>query len=58
MSRAAAEVELSAGLLGELRLVDPPPPRPWFVLRSAVGPVREAVETFVAFALTYRETTM
>lgn len=50
MSRVAVEVELAAGLLGEVPLVDLPPPRPWFVLRSAVGPVREAVEGFVAYA--------
>ena len=54
MSRAAAEVELTAGLLSELRLADPPPSRPWFVLRSAVGPVRDVVETFVAFTQTHR----
>jgi DNA-binding transcriptional LysR family regulator len=50
LSRAAAATELDAGLLGELRLRDIPPPRPWFVLRSAVGPVRPPVAEFVAFA--------
>jgi LysR family transcriptional regulator, low CO2-responsive transcriptional regulator len=50
LSRAAAATELDAGLLGELRLKDIPPPRPWFVLRSAVGPVRPPVADFVAFA--------
>jgi DNA-binding transcriptional LysR family regulator len=54
ISRAAAEVELSAGRLIELRLADPPPSRPWFVLRSAVGPVREVIKAFISFALTYR----
>jgi DNA-binding transcriptional LysR family regulator len=49
LSRAAVATELEAGLLGELRLKDLPPPRPWFVLRSAVGPVRPAVEEFAAF---------
>ena len=43
------EAELASGLLGELRLEDQPADRPWFVLRSAVGPVREVVEAFVAF---------
>lgn len=51
LSRQAAEVELDAGHLGELRLQDGPPPRPWYVLRSAVGPVGPHVEAFVAFAL-------
>ena len=50
ISRAAAEVELAAGLIGELELVHAPPLRPWFVLRSTVGPVRAVVEEFVAFS--------
>ena len=50
LSRAAADTELEAGLLGELRVEDLPPPRPWFVLRSAVGPLRPPVREFVAFA--------
>jgi LysR family transcriptional regulator, low CO2-responsive transcriptional regulator len=58
ISRAAAEVELSAGRLIELQLADPPPSRPWFVLRSAVGPVREVIRAFTAFVLTHRYTTM
>src|SRR5919197_842264 len=49
LSRAAVATELEAGLLGELRLKALPPPRPWFVLRSAVGPVRPAVEEVAAF---------
>jgi LysR family transcriptional regulator, low CO2-responsive transcriptional regulator len=49
LSRAAVAAELDAGLLGELRLSDVPPPRPWFVLRSAVGPARPAVEEFASF---------
>ena len=39
LSRAAVEAELESGWLGEIRLTDGPPSRPWFVLRSAVGPV-------------------
>jgi DNA-binding transcriptional LysR family regulator len=58
ISRAAAEVELAAGRLVELRLVDPPPSRPWFVLRSAVGPAREVIKAFVTFARTHRQNTM
>jgi LysR family transcriptional regulator, low CO2-responsive transcriptional regulator len=50
LSRAAVAAELEAGLLGELRVKDLPPPRPWFVLRAAVGPLRPAVGEFVAFA--------
>jgi len=49
LSRAAVETELAAGLLGVLRLRDAPPPRPWFVLYSAVGPVRPPVEVFIDF---------
>lgn len=50
LSRAAVESELASGRLGEIRLADGPPARPWFVLRSAVGPPRPAVEQFVSFA--------
>jgi DNA-binding transcriptional LysR family regulator len=49
LSRVTAESELTAGLLGELRLEDQPADRPWYVLHSAVGPVREVVAAFVAF---------
>jgi DNA-binding transcriptional LysR family regulator len=49
ISRAAVESELSSGWLGEIRLTDAPRPRPWFLLRSAVGPTRAAVEAFQAF---------
>ena len=49
LSRAAVETELESGWLGEIRLTDGPPTRPWFVLRSAVGPSRATVEQFVDF---------
>jgi LysR family transcriptional regulator, low CO2-responsive transcriptional regulator len=49
LSRAAVETELGSGLLGELRLRQPPPSRPWFVVHSAVGPVRAQVNAFVEF---------
>jgi DNA-binding transcriptional LysR family regulator len=50
LSRATVEAELAAGRLAELRLSDRPAKRSWFVLRSAVGPVRTSVEMFVSFA--------
>jgi LysR family transcriptional regulator, low CO2-responsive transcriptional regulator len=49
LSRAAVEGELASARLGEIRLSDGPASRMWFVLRSAVGPVRPAVEVFLAF---------
>jgi LysR family transcriptional regulator, low CO2-responsive transcriptional regulator len=52
LSRAAVETELASGRLGEIRLNDGPAPRPWYVLRSAVGPPRPTVDLFVAFART------
>lgn len=52
LSRAAVEVELATGRLGELVLEDPPPPHPWFVLHSAVGPVMAPVVAFETFLTT------
>jgi LysR family transcriptional regulator, low CO2-responsive transcriptional regulator len=52
LSRAAVEAELESGRLGELRLNHGPATRPWFVVRSAVGPARPSVLAFVAFART------
>jgi LysR family transcriptional regulator, low CO2-responsive transcriptional regulator len=49
MSRAAVDVELASGLLVAIALEDAPPARPWFVLRSAVGPLRPSVRAFLAF---------
>ncbi len=49
LSRAAVEAELRAGWLGEVALDDGPEPRPWFVLRSAVGPLRPATSAFIEF---------
>jgi LysR family transcriptional regulator, low CO2-responsive transcriptional regulator len=49
LSRAAVEPELAAGWLGEITLTDGPAPRPWFVLRAAVGPARVPAETFSDF---------
>jgi DNA-binding transcriptional LysR family regulator len=49
ISRAAVDAELASGRLGEIRLTDGPASRPWFVVRSAVGPVRAPVEAFIAF---------
>lgn len=50
LSRAAVEMELASGRLGEIQLVDGPARRKWFVLRSRVGPQRRTVDAFVAFA--------
>lgn len=49
LSRAAVETELESGWLGEIRLADGPQARPWFMLRSAIGPARSTVELFTAF---------
>jgi DNA-binding transcriptional LysR family regulator len=56
LSRAAVEAELDAGLLAEVKLKDGPPSRPWFLLRSAVGPKREPVELFGSFLRARRVT--
>ena len=49
LSRAAVEPELAAGWLGEITLTDGPAPRPWFVLRSAVGPAHAPAVAFTEF---------
>jgi LysR family transcriptional regulator, low CO2-responsive transcriptional regulator len=49
LSKSAVETELASGWLGELRLADGPEARPWFLLRSAIGPVRPAVEMLARF---------
>jgi len=49
LSSAAVKAELDSGWLGEIRLTDGPPTRPWFVLRSAIGPTRPTVELFLDF---------
>jgi DNA-binding transcriptional LysR family regulator len=54
VSRETVDAELESGRLGEIRLRDRPPPRTWFVVRSAVGPVRELVHAFVGFAAAQR----
>lgn len=50
VSRAAVDVELDSGLLATIAVDRAPPARRWFILRSAVGPVRRPVEDFMAFA--------
>ncbi|MEO6859277.1 MAG: LysR substrate-binding domain-containing protein [Solirubrobacteraceae bacterium] len=52
LSRAAVAAELANGEVGEIVLSDGPPSRPWFVLRSTVGPARPTVDLFIAFART------
>ena len=54
MSREAVEGELASGRLGEIRLLDGPPSRTWFVVRSAVGPDRDVIRAFLAFIATER----
>jgi LysR family transcriptional regulator, low CO2-responsive transcriptional regulator len=49
LSRAAVAAELDLGLLAEIPLTDGPAVRPWFMLHSAIGPVRGPVESFLAF---------
>ncbi|HYZ27746.1 MAG TPA: LysR family transcriptional regulator [Thermoleophilaceae bacterium] len=49
LSRAAVEAELASGWIAEIPLADAPETRPWFVLRSAVGPIRPSVELFTGF---------
>ena len=51
LSKAAVEAELESGWLGELHLAGGPEPRPWFLLRSAIGPVRPSVELFTSFVM-------
>ena len=51
LSRAAVEAELESGWLGEIALTDGPEARPWFLLRSALGPVRPTVELFTGYVL-------
>ncbi len=49
ISRAAVEAELASALLGEIELRDPPETRPWYLLRSSVGPARPAVCELVEY---------
>lgn len=48
-SRIAVELELSSGLLGQIRLRERFPARQWYAVRSAVGPVSGVVEAFMEF---------
>jgi DNA-binding transcriptional LysR family regulator len=48
-SRAAVELELKLGLLDTITPRGGLPERRWHVVRSAVGPVREDAEAFMAF---------
>jgi DNA-binding transcriptional LysR family regulator len=49
LPRAAVEPELTSGWLGEITLADGPAPRPWYVLRSDVGPIRPPSAAFAEF---------
>jgi LysR family transcriptional regulator, low CO2-responsive transcriptional regulator len=48
-ARAAVKLELELGLLSTISPRGGLPKRRWHVVRSAVGPVREEVEAFMAF---------
>lgn len=48
-SRVAVELELASGVVTSIRLRERLPVRRWYVLRSAIGPVRRPVEDFIAF---------
>jgi DNA-binding transcriptional LysR family regulator len=49
LSRDTVRDEIAAGLLGEIALKDGPATRPWFVLRSSVGPTRSSVADLCEF---------
>jgi DNA-binding transcriptional LysR family regulator len=49
LSQATAAGELAAGSLGEITLSDGPALRSWFLVRSAIGPVRPVVAAFERF---------
>jgi LysR family transcriptional regulator, low CO2-responsive transcriptional regulator len=52
VSRTTVESELASGRLAEIPLRDGPSPRYWYVVRSAVGPVRPLVAEFIEFVST------
>jgi DNA-binding transcriptional LysR family regulator len=49
ISRVAVALELEHGLLGLIRVRGGLPQRSWYVVRSAVGPVPDAVQRFTSF---------
>jgi LysR family transcriptional regulator, low CO2-responsive transcriptional regulator len=49
-SRLATHLEVELGLLATIHVDVPLPRRQWYVIRPAHGPVRAAVEQFLAFA--------
>ena len=51
-SRWSVQVEVEMGMLAVIRVRGGLPRRSWYVVRSAVGPVRAAVEEFLAFVRT------
>ena len=48
-SRLATQLEVELGLLGTIDVDVPLPSRQWYVIRPAHGPLRPAVEQFLAF---------
>jgi DNA-binding transcriptional LysR family regulator len=49
LPRAAVEPELSSRRLAEITLSDGPAPRPWYLLRPTVGPIRPPAADFAEF---------
>jgi DNA-binding transcriptional LysR family regulator len=49
ISKVAVALELEHGLLGLIRVRGGLPQRSWYVVRSAVGPVPDAVQRFTSF---------
>ncbi len=49
ISRAAVELELEHRLLGMIRVRGGLPKRSWYIVRTAIGPVPDAVTQFTAF---------
>jgi LysR family transcriptional regulator, low CO2-responsive transcriptional regulator len=50
LSRLATRLELDLGLLTTIDVSPPIPPRHWYLLRAAHGPLRPPVKAFLAFA--------
>src|SRR5579875_1230955 len=57
VSLDAVAAELESGLLGAIALIDPPPTRPWYLLRAAVGPPRPSVRELFEHLLAPRALT-
>ncbi|MDP9345784.1 MAG: LysR substrate-binding domain-containing protein, partial [Actinomycetota bacterium] len=49
LSRDAVRAELASGALATLAVEGLPAPRPWYAVRSTVGPMRRPVADFLTF---------